>query len=168
MHSLYLVRHAVAADQEAWPQPDEMRPLTALGWQQALAIAQVLNGAQVQTFKASPTVRCRDTLLPAAHTIGLEVEDAPTLFEQAGPTSPGDALQMMQGMIASYFVDGTTVAAACSHGNVLVPLLEAAATGAGARCPKGGVWKLDLASGEVTSVTFLGRLMPATGKWEAR
>ncbi len=168
MHSLYLVRHAVAADQGAWPQPDAMRPLTALGWQQALAIGELLSQAQVQTFRASPTVRCRDTLLPAAHTAGLEVEDSPRLFEQAGPASPGEALQLLQELISSYFVNGTTVAAACSHGNVLLPLLEAAATGAGTSCPKGGVWKLDVASGEVTSVTFLGRLMPATGKWEAR
>ena len=168
MHSLYLVRHAVAADQGSWAQPDEVRPLTEFGWQQALAIAQLLNLAQAQVFKSSPTVRCRDTLVPAAHTAGLVVEDAPDLFEQAAPSSSDAARQMLRGLIDSYFADGTRVAAACSHGNVLLPLLEATASGAGARCPKGGVWKLDVDRGGVTSVSFLGRLVPATGKWEVR
>ena len=75
---------------------------------------------------------------------------------------------MLRKLAESCFTAGVQVAAACSHGNVLLPLLEAASPGAGARCPKGGLWKLDLEGTDVSSVSFVGRLVPATGKWEAR
>ncbi len=168
MQSLYLVRHAVAADQGSWSQPDASRPLTEFGWEQALALAQVLGRVRVEAFRASPTVRCRDTLVPAAHTIGLAVEDDPLLFEAAQPTGPDEARQMLRSLVESYLPAGVQIAAACSHGNVLLPLLEAASPGAGARCPKGGLWKLELDGSAVGSVSFIGRLVPATGKWEAR
>jgi len=168
VQSLYLVRHAVAADQDSWSQPDASRPLTEFGWQQALALAQVLGRVRVEAFRASPTVRCQDTLVPAAHTTGLAVEDDPLLFEGAQPTGPEEAGQMLRRLIESYFTAGVQVAAACSHGNVLLPLLEAASPGAGARCPKGGLWKLEIDGSALRSVSFVGRLVPATSKWEAR
>jgi len=168
VQSLYLVRHAVAADQGSWSRPDALRPLTEFGWQQALALSQVLSRAHVGAFRASPTVRCQDTLVPAAHATGLAVEDDPRLFEESAPAGPEEARTMLQSLVDWHLATGVQVAAACSHGNVLLPLLEAATPGAGTRCPKGGLWKLDLGGNGVSSVSFVGRLVPGSGKWEVR
>jgi 8-oxo-dGTP diphosphatase len=169
VRSLYLVRHAVAADHESWSRPDGLRPLTTFGWRQALAIGEFLAGTGIEGLWASPTVRCQDTLLPAAHDRGLAVEPDPRLYERAAPSGPESAAALLAELLSSYFADGTRLVAACSHGNVLPPLLALADPENGKRCPKGGVWKLDLEDGaeKVSKVGFLGRLDPHTERWEA-
>jgi broad specificity phosphatase PhoE len=170
VRSLYLVRHAAAADHDSWARPDGLRPLTPFGWRQALAIGAFLDGTGIEGFWASPTVRCQDTLLPAAHDRGLAVEADPRLYERAAPSSPDAAGALLAELLHSYFAAGAQLVAACSHGNVLPPVLALADPESGKRCPKGGVWKLDLDDGEdrVSKVSFLGRLDPHTESWEVR
>ena len=160
----------MAAEHESWSLPDGLRPLTEFGWRQALAISELLSGAGIEAFWSSPTVRCRDTLIPSAHCSGLEVAAESRLFEQLAPAGADAAADLMAELLESYFGGGAQQVAACSHGNVLPPLLALGDPEIGKRCPKGGVWKLELepSADKVSRVSFLGRLEPRTEKWEAR
>jgi 2,3-bisphosphoglycerate-dependent phosphoglycerate mutase len=71
--NVYLVRHA-----EAGWSPDEMRPLTAEGREQARAVADALVPLGPDAIYSSPYTRARQTVEPLAARIGLpihEVED---------------------------------------------------------------------------------------------
>lgn len=164
--TLHLVRHGVALDREAWSGDDRSRPLTEFGWRQSLAIAGVLSQQEVQLFWTSPTVRCADTLLPAAHGRGLEVQPLALLFETNEPSHPQQAAELLREIAATCLPTGVGRAVAATHGNILVPLLSRAAGQSPPRCPKGGVWCLDLDSRMAPrGVEYLGSLDPRTGEW---
>jgi phosphohistidine phosphatase SixA len=168
VRSLYLVRHAVARERDGWQKPDQLRPLNEVGWRQAVVLADLLADAGIDRQWSSPATRCRDTLLPLAHATGLDVEDDARLFEGAlGPETEA-ASPALRTLIKAYFLDGVRRVAACSHGDLLPPLLEAAGA-AGARCPKGGVWRLDLPDDKdrVSQAVYLGRPDPGGG-WDQR
>lgn len=153
-------------DRSAWSGSDHDRPLTESGWRQALAIVAVLEDSPIVRFLASPTVRCADTLLPAAHGRGLVVEELPFLFESNEPESVAAAGRWLQELTAICLPGTTRAAAACTHGNILVPVLTWATGSAVERCPKGGVWRFDLNSRrELVAVEFAGVLNPRTGRW---
>jgi phosphohistidine phosphatase len=63
-----LVRHAQAADGE----PDELRPLTAAGREQARALGERLPRADA--VLCSPLLRARETAEPIARASGVDVE----------------------------------------------------------------------------------------------
>lgn len=162
--TLYLVRHAVAEDRGVWSGPDALRPLTPVGWRQAVALAEQLGRSGVKACLSSPTVRCQDTLFPGAHSLGLAVEDDPLLFEDEEPRGREAALQLLQRLLAH--PAGTV--AACTHGNVLLPLLAALDDGSASRCPKGGLWRVDSdPQGRPRGpAVFLGRLDPQSLAWK--
>ncbi|MGA8207629.1 MAG: phosphoglycerate mutase family protein [Candidatus Dormiibacterota bacterium] len=168
MRSLYLVRHAVARERDGWQKPDQLRPLNEVGWRQAVVLADLLADAGIDRHLSSPATRCRDTLLPLAHVTGLEVEDDARLFEGALGQDLAGAGAALRSLLKAYFVDGMRRVAACSHGDLLPPLLEAAGA-AGARCPKGGVWRLDLPDDKdrVSQAVYLGR-PDLGGGWDQR
>lgn len=163
--ALYLVRHAVAEERGTWAGPDELRPLTWTGWRQALALGERMGALGASSFRASPTVRCRDTLVPWAHSLGLEVGDDPQLFEDGEPSGRAEALQLLDRLVG--VPEGTVVA--CTHGNLLLPLLAALDQGGSPRCPKGGVWRVNPApgGGPRGPAVYLGRLDPQALGWKA-
>lgn len=167
MPSLFLVRHGVALDQGEWTMADELRPLTEFGWRQAVAIGRIASQHRVSHFYSSPAVRCLDTLLPAAHLRGVTVEAAPELFETEEPRGLEAAGQLLRRLLDEYLPAGRETAAACSHGNVLVPLLDAAGLRDPSRCPKGGVWRLQVEPGQAeVRVSSMGHLSPRSQEWE--
>ena len=169
MRSLYLVRHAVARERDGWSQPDRLRPLNELGWRQAVAMADLLADAGIEAHYSSPTLRCRDTLLPLAHGAGLQVQDDTRLLEGGRAVDEGGAEAELKALIKAYFAAGTRRIAACSHGDMIPPLLEAAGAASGSRCPKGGVWRLDLSDDKdrISQAMYLGRPDPGGG-WDQR
>jgi phosphohistidine phosphatase SixA len=169
VRSLYLVRHAVARDRDSWSQPDRLRPLNEIGWRQAVVLAELLADAGIEVHYSSPALRCRDTLLPLAHGAGLQVLDDTRLLEGGLAQDQGSADAALKGLIRAYFAAGARRAAACSHGDLLPPLLEAAGAAPGSRCPKGGVWRLDLTDEKdrVSQAVYLGRPDPGGG-WDQR
>ena len=169
MRSLYLVRHAVARERDGWPQLDRLRPLNELGWRQAIALADLLADAGIEAHYSSPALRCRDTLLPLAHGAGLPIEDDTRLLEGAVALDQGVATSELKALIKAYFGAGSRRVAACSHGDIIPPLLEAAGALAGSRCPKGGVWRLDLSDerDRISQAVYLGRPDPGGG-WDQR
>lgn len=120
---IHVVRHAHAGVRSEWPGDDELRPLTERGAKQAAAIADALDGADVDVVWSSRFVRCRQTVQPLADRRGLEVVDHPHLAEGAYGTDALDAL-------LAEAATGRTVLA-CSHGDV-VPDIVRAAVGRGA------------------------------------
>ncbi len=158
------MRHAVALDREAWSEGDQSRPLTEFGWRQSLAIAEVLADRETQVFFSSPTVRCADTLLPAAHGMGQQVQPQVLLVESNEPTSDPETAELLRQLLAACLPEGVERAAACTHGNLLIPLLSR--LGLPTRCPKGGLWRLDTDLHQrVLGVEFLGHLSPRSKEW---
>ena len=134
-----LVRHAHAGDKRHWTGPDADRPLSVRGWDQAEGLCDVLAGVRVERLLTSPSLRCRQTLLPLAATLGLEVE----AVEDLG--LDGDADRLADRLAASNG-DGVVL---CTHGEVLGGLLArlrargVIPAGGRLRYEKGSTWALD-------------------------
>jgi len=75
----------------------------------------------------------------------------------------------LSGLFRVYFGRGARRVAVCCHGDFIPPVLEAAGAAPGSRCPKGGVWRLDLPDDKdrVTQAVYLGRADPGGG-WDQR
>jgi phosphohistidine phosphatase len=67
---LYLVRHAKAAS----GVPDELRPLTPEGREQARKLGKRLAGKRIEAIVTSPLLRARETAELLAKACGLEAE----------------------------------------------------------------------------------------------
>lgn len=130
MHTLALVRHAVAEDRRGWRGDDALRPLTHAGDRQAQRIAEALEemlaGMTIIALRASPAKRCVQTLEPFALRAGMRLEVASDLFEGTRilPPSPRD--------------DGAFVL--CAHGDNIPWLLEELGVQWDNRCKKGSIW----------------------------
>jgi len=76
-----LIRHAEALGAEGRFIGRTDLPLSALGRDQASALAQALDGARIATLAASPLARARDTAAPLAQRLGLHPVIVPGLAE---------------------------------------------------------------------------------------
>ena len=70
---LYLVRHAKAGNRSKWVGPDELRPLTKSGREQADRLAGELADEPITRILSSPYVRCMQTVEPLGRKRGVEV-----------------------------------------------------------------------------------------------
>ncbi len=156
---MYIVRHASAVARDAWSGPDALRPLSLRGWQQAAALAEWLADPAPMHFLSSPTVRCRDTLVPVAHRGAGTVVDEPLLADLAEAEVTEGVLQVrMRRLLRVLAQVEAGPVAACSHGDTIPVLLRVSGITGELPCPKGGVWELRLdAQGGVRSGRFLGR-----------
>ena len=59
---MILVRHGNAGSKAAWPQADELRPLSDLGLAQALSLVATLAADDITAVWCSPSVRCQQTV----------------------------------------------------------------------------------------------------------
>lgn len=134
--TLLFVRHAVALRRRDWTQPDDLRPLSPRGYQQADELPGTLARFEVARILSSPSTRCLETVQPLAARLGLPIEERAELAEGAGTA----ALALLDRP------DATTVL--CSHGDVLPELLPAV-VGAGGLpsgelpCEKGSTWVVE-------------------------
>ena len=78
---LYVVRHAHAGDAEAWRGPDDARPLSARGENQAGRVAAFLKRAGVKpgVILTSPKLRASQTAAPIAEALGAPLRVEPLL-----------------------------------------------------------------------------------------
>lgn len=88
--TLYIVRHAKAGKRSEWHGPDELRPLSDKGWEQAQAIADKLVELKPSALISSPAVRCMQTLEPLSKATKIEVFADKRLFEH------GDVAKMLE------------------------------------------------------------------------
>lgn len=109
-----LVRHGCAGNKREWHGPDAERPLDDVGVRQSEALADELGTTGIRRLATSPTRRCRDTVAPLAHRVGLPVEDVGVL---AVDTDPEELLALLTRPDAH---DGVF----CTHGELMARLLE--------------------------------------------
>ena len=78
---LALLRHAHAGDPEAWDRPDDLRPLSEKGRQQAERLGRLLAAAGFvpDAVLTSPRVRARETAEIVADRLGVTVRIDPRL-----------------------------------------------------------------------------------------
>jgi 2,3-bisphosphoglycerate-dependent phosphoglycerate mutase len=77
MSTFYLVRHAHAD----W-KPDENRPLSARGREDAARVADILQQYPIGAIYSSPYQRARQTIIPLANRLGLPMHIEPGLRER--------------------------------------------------------------------------------------
>lgn len=111
--ALYLVRCATAERRSRWEGSDALRPLTAEGRAQAVALAEWLGQVTVSHVESSPFTRCVETVLPLAQVHDLEVEQ----LDRLAPTK--DVEPILDWLRVT--PDGSVL---CSHGAVITRVME--------------------------------------------
>lgn len=96
---LFLIRHAKAAPGE----PDELRPLTDKGVEQArrLGLALSLHPSPPAVVVTSPLVRARQTAEALARATGAELRVDERLAPGATAAALGDVLERLEGPVAA-------------------------------------------------------------------
>ncbi len=112
--TLLVVRHAHAGDRSTWTGDDELRPLSKLGELEAEAIGVRLELQRPERILSSRAVRCRETVVPLAQRLGVEVETDDRLLEGAGAPEVASLLRDI----------GEQTAVLCSHGDVIPHILH--------------------------------------------
>ncbi len=128
-----LVAHMDAGDRTKWQGNQNERPLTELGRQQALAIADALSAEPADALYSSPALRCRESLEPLAERLGLPVATLPELgeenwrnpegWEQGSHEMAFAAGKAFDGIgkLQALHTDGRIVT--CSHGHIIPALV---------------------------------------------
>lgn len=147
---LLLVRHAAAGNRSDWQGDDVLRPLSARGQEQALALAASLSDRPIERILTSPYVRCRETVEPLAEALGLKVEEREELTEGSGHRPARDLLRELVG---SYAV-------LCSHGDVIPAVLDwllrhGTSLRSAFDCKKASTWEIEVSGGEFTKARYL-------------
>jgi phosphohistidine phosphatase SixA len=109
-----LVRHADAGLKTEWRGSDEWRGLTDAGHGQARAIVRMIEDLPVERILSSPSLRCRQTVVPLALARTLDVEPC----WQLGACVPAEDL------VALLADPGTASAVVCTHRETLQALFE--------------------------------------------
>jgi len=134
-----VLRHATAGDRQEWEGDDRLRPLDEQGRRQAGALAGTLAELGTQALYSSPSLRCVQTLEPAATLLGLSIETRTELTEEAHKR---DVLGLLEGVVVA-------VPTLCTHGEVTEELLP------GRECEKGAIWVVEVEDGEVRPERYL-------------
>jgi 8-oxo-dGTP diphosphatase len=140
-----LVRHGKAGSRNQWDGDDAARPLSGSGQEQAWQLDGLLGLFGPDRVVTAPPVRCRDTVVPLAHRLGLAIDDEPLLGEDGYWADPAAALARFRAL-----TDIPGVVVACSQGGVIPHLVGTLAAAAGlrgmdpddVRAKKGSTWLL--------------------------
>jgi phosphohistidine phosphatase SixA len=117
--ALYLVRHAKAGSRSGWVGPDEVRPLSRAGREQADGITKLLVDQPVRRILSSPYRRCVETVQPLATKLGEPVELVDALAEGRAASNVIELLTALP--------DDSVV---CGHGDMVLAVIDRlAATG---------------------------------------
>ena len=138
---ILLLRHGSAGEREEWTGPDDERRLDPLGERQADTLARLLPSYAPGVLVSAEPQRCRDTLAPAAQSLGLTVVLDPRFNEDARPELAAARLREL--------ADPETAVVVCSQG-ALIPEAVAKLDG---RAPV----RYRTAKGEGWSLLFSGR-----------
>lgn len=150
--TIHLVRHAKAESRRRYDGDDRLRPLTLEGQRQAEEIARRLGaGAGVDAVFSSAATRCAATVAPLAKELGLPLGTVDSLMEGSDPL---DALDDLLTAAAG------SVVVACSHGDVIFGILEAALQlgvelDSPLGAPKASTWELGVLAGGLRTARFV-------------
>ena len=159
----YLIRHAKAGSRSAWPEPDELRPISRSGRRQAKRLIERFTGMPVRRLFSSPFHRCIQTLEPLAEARGLEIELAAELAEGAPPAAA-------EALILAAAADGP--AAFSTHGDVQAGVVQdlldrgVRLEGELVAFRKGGTWILEVLGGKIAAARYLSPPSGEAGRRE--
>jgi 8-oxo-(d)GTP phosphatase len=136
--TVLLVRHASAGHRGDWTGDDRERPLDTRGQRQAEGLVELLGERRPTRVVSSGSVRCRQTVEPLAVALGVDVEEAPELFEGSSASAVHDLVERLNGELPVL----------CTHGDVLQGLV-------GEEGEKGATWVLELEAGRVRQLEYL-------------
>ena len=108
-----LLRPAATRD-DAQAVPRDFRSLSESGWRQATHVARELRHLKIRALLSSPSLACRQTLLPLAATLSLEIEPYRGLSHDA------DRTRVLR-LLLSPESAGVVV---CTHDEVIDDVLE--------------------------------------------
>jgi 8-oxo-(d)GTP phosphatase len=139
--TLPLVRHASAGARSSWDGPDELRPLTPTGLEQATRLHALLPLFGVDQVHSAPLVRCVQTVEPLASSLGTEIVLEPLLSEDGYLRDESAGVARLRAIASA----GTPVV--CSQGGVIPDLVSRLAKESGLTLPhtrssKGSTWIL--------------------------
>jgi 8-oxo-dGTP pyrophosphatase MutT (NUDIX family)/phosphohistidine phosphatase SixA len=115
---LVVLRHGRARKRATWKGPDEKRPLTDLGRDQARALVPVLSAYGVTRVVSSDSRRCLRTVAPYAEDHVLGVDSLPDVNEEE--STPAAVSRVVEDLLRS-----KENAVLCSHRPVLPTILDA-------------------------------------------
>ncbi len=143
--TVLLVRHAHAGSRSDWDGPDELRPLDDRGSDQAGRLADVLPLFGPTRVLAAERVRCRETVVPLAERLGVEVGTVPQLGEEEFQADPRAGMEVILQLLDRAEPRGVTVV--CSQGGAIPSVLMAldvqwSGTRVEPPAAKGSVWAL--------------------------
>lgn len=140
--TVLLVRHAKAGKRQEWTGDDDLRPLSAAGWEQAAALRVLLPLFGPSEVFSAPRLRCVQTVQGVAHDLGQDVRMVPALSEDEYWRAPERGLARLLEIAA-----GSESPVICSQGGVIpdmvAALTERYGVGTGqVTSKKGSVWLL--------------------------
>ena len=158
--TVYVIRHAHAGDRSTWAKDDRDRPISPKGRAQTKALTAFLAARGVGSIHSSPYKRCLQTVKPLSKALDLEVNRTEALAEGTAATKAMKLITSVAG----------TDAALCTHGDLIVALLEQisddGAQLAGSNgvidCQKGAIWELEVCNGVPVKASYLGRPLSDT------
>jgi phosphohistidine phosphatase SixA len=116
---LVIVRHASSRSRSDWAEADSSRPLNLRGKERAEALVPILAAYGVSRVVTSPSVRCLDTVLPYAATIGKTPQVKSGLSEEGFAEQPERAPHHLARLL-----ERGAAAVVCTHRPVLPVLLK--------------------------------------------
>ena len=144
--TVLLVRHGKAGKKSSWPGPDQVRPLSPAGHEQAEALRALLPLFGPRRVHAADRVRCVDTVAGLAADLGVPLVIEPALTEQAYAADP---VTVLRRFVAITGEPGTPVV--CSQGGVIPGLIDTLAEKSGLELStipskKGSTWVLSFSA----------------------
>jgi phosphohistidine phosphatase len=136
---LYLLRHAIAAERDPDKYPDDaLRPLTAIGQEKMIKVADALDnmGLQVDLILSSPCLRARQTAEIARKHLHLK-KDRLLLIDALAPS--GDPGQLIAEIQAKYMLDRLLLVGHEPDLSNLISLLLSGDTSLSITMKKGGI-----------------------------
>jgi 8-oxo-dGTP diphosphatase len=140
--TVLLVRHAKAGRKSEWPGPDQQRPLSPAGREQAAALRKLLPLFAPARVHAADRTRCVATVAGLARDLGVPVVIEPMLTEDAYKNDPVAATHRLE-IIAR----GPGVPVICGQGGAIPGMIRHLADKSGLAlgnvpCKKGSIWVL--------------------------
>jgi phosphohistidine phosphatase SixA len=148
-----LVRHGHAGPKRHWQGDDGLRPLDALGLDQAAGLVPLLAPFEPARIVSSPLLRCVQTVTPLGDALGLPIERSQSLVPEAGT-----AATLLARTVAA---DETGALVLCTHGEVIHEMqAQLARDGLAGFSPaspreKGSIWVLERTDGRFTGAHYV-------------
>jgi 8-oxo-(d)GTP phosphatase len=158
--TVLLVRHAKAGHRAQWHGPDEQRPLSPAGREQAAALRAMLPLFGPTRVHAVNRTRCEQTVRAVADDLGVPLVSEPLLGEESFRRDPEPAVEHLIQVI-----DGPGTPVICSQGGAIPGLIRALAARSGLKlgdvpCKKGSTWVLSLHENRLLAADYLATALP--------